>query len=284
MPPAMSNTLTLGNVRAIVYGSPGVGKTFSAVTLSEHCPADFSHIRVKTPIKRAQAVTLKDTVWVSFDAGATTGFEEQGIIVPEYPLANVPPLELQKKLDEVAKELGESVRAGITKLIVIDTLSAFNEMLLYRQQSINNLDKFNLYAAVLADHKRFLGPFKALQCHILVHAHARAMMETDDVNALRRIKAAGGGTIHADVTGQSLNLYRRDATFILPVMRQVRLVPDPAAPGKNLSVDGHWFYTKHADFECKTKIQLPEVIPADWRQVMKAAAVAPQVKAVEEQA
>ena len=79
--------------------------------------------------------------------------------------------------------------------------------------------------------------------------------------------AWGTGGIIPAITGAALNHYRRDVSLILSATRGIR--NEPGTDGKPKMVDGFWFHTRHKEFDTKSRLILPDVIAADWREVRK---------------
>jgi len=247
----------LQNFRALVYGPPGHGKTFSCVTASERCPADFTHLLGKDGRNRAPTA-LDDMLWIAFDSGAIDGFNQQKLSVPMMDLSHVGE-NLMTGLNDVIDAIKKLVAAGGLRTIVIDTISALDEIALVYWRN-KGFEKWDLYGNLRITHMRFAMALKAIRANILFLAHAKAAMEPDDKNKVgqNKIAAAGLPPIYPAITGDSLNHYRRDASFILPLIR-----------AREGGVDGRWFYTTQAKgFEAKTRFLLNEVEPADWRVIL----------------
>jgi len=251
-----SDTLTLKHILAIVFAPPDRSKTFSSLTLSAKCPADLTHVRPKVLPKRTP-VELDDLLWLAFDRGATTGMAQQGVRVPMLDLSAVPAADLQKELTATQQLVEKRVRSGQTTSLVFDTLSALDRQILYYNGVVRGLTGYDLYRAVLQDHMRFAAPFRTLPCDQIVLCHAKAV-SADDTSAKRRVAAAGAGDIIPEITGQALNYYRGDATFTFSIQRK----PDPQGTA-------YFFRNAHPSFEGKTRLVLPEEMPADWRVVRR---------------
>ena len=72
----MSNNHYMERFRMLISGPSGCGKTFTAATISKYWPTGSLEIQ-------GEELVLKDLVWVSVDAGATTGLGQYNISVPE---------------------------------------------------------------------------------------------------------------------------------------------------------------------------------------------------------
>lgn len=255
---------TLKNFHAIISGSPGHGKTYSTITLSEHCPADFSHLVKPSYAKREVPINLADNLYWTFDKGALDGFKGQGFSAPQLDAATLPKevdilVELNKGFDIVAKE----VAAGRCRNLIIDTVSALNEKFesYWKKKGEKGWD---LYGAVAASHSSFAYNVKTLSCNVFFLCHLKALKDGTDATAgeLNKQRAAGLATIVPDITGKSLNNYRKDASFILPTLRE-----------KQQGVEGRFYLTAPIrGYDAKSRIVLGAQIPADWRLIRAEAA------------
>lgn len=248
---SLSNSTAFEYIRALVYGPPGAGKTFSTLTLSDAVPADFG----SKPVLNRAPVTLEDMLWLSFDSGATEGLKQQGLIVPELRLAQE-----GDRLLAVIKEAPELAAKAIatkgTKTVVVDTITAFDEQLVNYWRT-KGLEKWDLFGAVKSSHYKFAMAIKALKANVVFIAHAKALMDAADATQSAKIQAAGYAKIVPDITGGALNHYRRDSSFILPCVA-----------GRENNEDGRWFYTQSTKgYEAKSRYVLPPVVPADWRKI-----------------
>ena len=249
----LSDSSPFEYIRALVYGPPGAGKTFSSLTLSDAVPADFG-AKGKPVLGRNPAVTLSDMLWLSFDSGATEGMKQQGLRVNEIKLSQEGDklLAALKEAPALAKGL---VDKGV-KTVVIDTVTALDEMLVTYWRN-KGLEKWDLFGAVKVGHYKFAMDVKSLKANVLFLCHAKALMEPADATQQNKITAAGFAKIVPDITGGALNHYRRDSSFILP-----------CTVGKENNEDGRWFYTaSNKGYEAKSRYVLPPVIEADWRKI-----------------
>lgn len=251
-----SAELTLQNFRALVYGPPGQGKTFSCITASENCPADFTHVIQKLP-PRLVEINLADLLWFAFDTGALDGFLEQKLIVPTLDLSKIGGSTFTAALKEATDIAKAEVGAGRTKTIVVDTVSALDEIaLMYYKEK--GFEKWDLYGNLKIAHMRFAMALKALPCNVIFLCHAKAQMEAADAVQANKQKAGGFGSIIPNITGDSLNHYRRDSSFIFPLLK-----------GKENGIEGRWFYPDtQKGFEAKSRFILNPVEPADWRKII----------------
>ena len=84
---------------------------------------------------------------------------------------------------------------------------------------------------------------------------------TAAATAAKKQAASGTATIIPQITGAALNHYRRDVSLIFSVSRGMQTGPDKRP------VDGFWFNARHKEFDAKSRLLLPDVLPADWRVV-----------------
>ena len=268
MPPTITSSLdtTLSAIRALVYAPPGYGKTFSSLTMSEQCPAWLTHERPKTLVKR-DPVELTDMLWVAFDKGATDGFKQQGISVPLIDLSAEGPETIAAAAAAAVKLAKARADEGLTKVVVIDTVTALDEMLVGYNSVVRGLEKLDLYGALKQDHIRIALPFGQLKCHVLFLCHAKAKTEMGGssataqmvaTNQRRAAAASGSGDIMPAITGGALNLYRRNVSFEFSQLKET-------AGG----VVRNFFLTEHHEQETKSRTVLPAKVPADWRVVRK---------------
>lgn len=241
--------------RALVYGPPGAGKTFSALTFSAQCPADFA-AKGKPVLKRSPPVEMGDMLWLSFDSGATEGMKQQGLKVRELELSQEGAT-LLSAMKDAGAAAAKSVNEGVTT-VVVDTITGLDEMLTTYWRN-KGLEKWDLYGAVKISHYKFAMEIKALKANVVFLCHAKALMDPADATQANKIQAAGFAKIVPDITGGALNHYRRDSSFVFPCIK-----------GKENNEEGHWFYTENAKgFEAKSRFVLPPVVEADWRIVRK---------------
>lgn len=249
------------NLRAVVFGPPGQGKTFSCITLSEKCPAAFSHIK-QGVVKHPERVNLDDLLYIMFDSGGLDGLLEQNLSVPMIDASHTPTKDVKNVCKEVVGLAADRVKAGKTKVVIIDTVTALNGMLetFYKEQGLSG---FDLYGNVKVEHLKFALGLKGLPCDIIFLCHAKAVFDNGDVAQQTKIRASGQATIIPAITGDALNHYRGDSTFVFSCRRATE-------GGK----DGRWFYAEPSmGFDAKTRLQLDglKAIPADWRFIKQKA-------------
>jgi len=263
-------------IRGLVYGPPGSLKSASSVTLSEYCPADWTHVKLVTPPKR-ELVHLKDMLWLAFDAQALFGFQQLGVSAPIIDLSQVPGAGLNAKIDEALRDIAAEVAAGRTKSVVVDTISrgdgAMTSMLTDMGLA-NGDDTFTLYRELAQRHFKLHMKLSTLPINLLYLSHAKTgaeatttsksqTVQTAAQTASKKRLASGTVEVNADITGKSLNLYRGDGSFVFNCRRAKKLVD-----GK--PVDGYWFFNGDDRVDGKSRLIIPDGgIAADWREVRK---------------
>lgn len=271
-----AESLSQQYIRGLVYGPPGSLKSASSVTLSDYCPADWTHVKLVTPPKR-DMVELKDMLWLAFDAQALFGFKQLGVSAPIIDLSQVPGTALNTKIDEALRDIKAEVDAGRTKSVVVDTISRGDGALtgmLTDMGLANGDDTFGLYRELAQRHLKLHMKLSTLPINLLYLSHAKTAAEvttTSKSNAVqsaaatasKKRLAAGTSEVNAEITGKSLNLYRGDGSFVFNSRRAKKLVD-----GK--PVDGYWFFNGDDRVDGKSRLIIPEGgIPADWREVRK---------------
>lgn len=262
------------HIRAIVYGPPGNTKTASSVTMSDLCPANWTHQRLTAAtLPQREMVTLSDMLWLGFDSQALLGFKQLGVSAPIFDLSATRTTGLADELRDVSGQIATRVKQGVTKTVVVDTVSALDELLTLMLRD-RGLDGFDLYRELLVQHLRFALSLKELQCNILFLCHAKAAADTVATSnsnsavtaaatAAKKQAASGTATIIPAITGAALNHYRRDVSLMFSVSRGTQTGADKRP------VDGFWFHPRHREFDTKSRLLLPDVLPADWRVVQR---------------
>lgn len=262
MPELTDSDTNIQHLRGLVFAPPDRSKTFSSATVSDKAPAWLTNVRPRK-LAHHDPITLDDLLWIAFDSGATVGMKQQGLKVPQFDLSHIDMTKWDAENIELQRKIKERVLGGQTKVVIIDTVSAFDEMVQYRAEVIKGLVKFDKWGDVLTTHQKFAMPLKALPCHVIFLCHAKALVEVggnSDASANQRKvrQAAGISGIIPAISGQSLNHYLRGCTFVFSVTKERR--------GGETS---YWFNTEHDLFETKSRLILPDKFPADWREVRR---------------
>lgn len=271
MPIASSTTSdTQQYLRALVYGPPGTTKSASSVTVSDFCPPDWTHKRLTETPKR-DLVSLADMLWLPFDAQATYGFRQLGVSVPVLEFPNIYLGNHQTVIQGIIKECEAAVAAG-TKTIVADTISTLDTNLVESIRA-KGFEKLDLWSELKIWHTRLQKGLDRLPCNILYLCHAKAAAETETSStsdaaikmaevAAKKQKASGIKEIVPQISGSSLNLYRGNVSHVFYATRAKRA----DAPGQPPS-DGFYFASDAKEFDTKSRLILPTLLPANWRVV-----------------
>ncbi len=196
-----SKEITAQYLRATVIGPPAAGKTFSCATISEHY--------------RTKGI-LKDMLWFLFDDGGLDGFAECGIDAPVFDFTKLSGPQLTKALREAYQEAKKMVESGVTKTIVVDSLTVLDKGLLAHLMTL--FQKWDLYNALLKEHSLFFHNIKKLPCHVLFTVHEKFLHDGDDVqNAKSKAEGLTPGQTIMDITGSGARFYRANSSMILPI-------------------------------------------------------------------
>lgn len=212
-----SDDLALERYRLTTHGGPGHGKTFFAASASKYWPE-------KLPSK----AILKDMLWIAFDAGATRGFREQGINIPnvidvrwlmtapkkgeDKPYART----ILDAINMVIKQADEMVENGAIEWVVVDTVSMFDKDLnIYWEKNCPTSkqgvpDKFAMYRCIKYAHSTFFDAMALLDAHVHFLCHTKAKIESDDKTQQNKNKAGalpGDNELIPDITGGGAQVY-----------------------------------------------------------------------------
>lgn len=209
----------------VLHGPPGVGKSFCAATISEFWPEEL-------PSKKP--VELSDCIWLSFDAGATDGFQAENIEVQTIDMVGLMNAEKIERGRDMAVEMIQSIE-GIENIIV-DTVSMFDKLLndycdrTAPLDKTGNKDKFAMYRNIFNSHKRFHSVLRSLGKRIIYLCHSKAIFDSSESQTIRRQAAeAIGFDIQPDITGQARTVYVGDAS--LEAVITLKRVPGVKGPG-----------------------------------------------------
>jgi len=208
MPRIVSTDQAAQNIKAVLMGSPKVGKTFCAATLSEYWGT-------KEP--------LKDVYWASFDTNAVAGFAEQGIVAPYvWDFSNVKPVAFGVEIDRMVADLQAVMKETTLRGVVVDTISALDIMAQDAADS-KNLEKFEKWDLVKVLHKKVMDPLLRMPVPVIFLAHFKQQQEGSDKSeaaklAKKRAEAHamdGGGGLVLAVSGGASLLYKREVECVL---------------------------------------------------------------------
>lgn len=193
----------------VLHGPPGVGKSFCAATISKHWPAEL-------PAKKP--VELSDCIWLSFDAGATDGFQAENIEVDTIDMVGLMNAEgIEKGRDAMVAMIRDNPDI---ENIIVDTVSMFDKLLndycdrTSPLDKTGNKDKFAMYRNIFNSHKRFHSVLRSLGKRIVYLCHSKAVFDSSDSQTIRRQAAeAIGFDVQPDITGQARTVYIGDASL-----------------------------------------------------------------------
>lgn len=233
----------------ILYGQYGAGKSTTALSVSEHFP------KTGLPKEKWKGAKPKyicsDMFWFSFDRGATDGFRERGIAVPEF---SVPAFMGQEKLWKKAgfakqPTIMQAVDFGLNLAVkavssgarwfVADTISSFDKSLesywrehMPQSESKDKDDTRAMYGKLFNAHKLFHDATRTLGCGVIYCMHAKALGDTskmtlEEKRRLISLSAAGLPSLMPDVTGKGAGVYKGDASLQLVIV--VKQIPNSKA-------------------------------------------------------
>lgn len=230
---------TLERLTILLYGQYGAGKTTTAATASAFFP------KTGLPKERYKGskpkYVLEDMFWLSFDRGATHGFRERGIAVPEF---SIPAFMGDKKLWSKAglgskPTIRQAVDFGLNlavtavskgaRWIVGDTITSFDASTegYEREHMPTNAsgddDTRKMYGNIFASHKAFHEKLRALGCGLILCVHAKALddvgkMSADEKRRLIALSAAGMPQFMPAITGKGNSVYKGDADLELVII------------------------------------------------------------------
>ncbi len=211
---AMSMDHTFDKAWAILYSPPKHGKTFMAGTISEHWPE-------KLPA--AEMTSLDDMLWFLFDRGGLDGFRENNLSAPFINLAEASGKKLQFELKQALGLAKERVEAGITKTIVVDTLTGYDDMLVAFWQDVYaeaGGKGWEMYGKIKTDHMDFARKLKALSCNVLILCHPKVAVDVGDNTSKMAKSMPGFSDVAPQLTGKSLQHYMGASSLILPLLAE----------------------------------------------------------------
>lgn len=211
LPPGVksSNDFYLRHLRIMIYGPSGMGKTFCAATMSEHWPEG----------DLVGPVELSDCLWLSFDAGATTGFGQYGISVAEISFLDLmigATHDLMKATKMMVEAAQQMVANHGVKTIVLDTASIYDKHLvdywfgtkapLNKRQEVDN---FAAWRCIGTSHYMLLTALLKLPVNLIVLCHEKPVNEDDKntQNKLTALTPVGAHEFIPAISGQSLGYY-----------------------------------------------------------------------------
>lgn len=221
-----SDADVIRNIIFLIYGQFKVGKSTMALTAS----AKFPKTGLPTQKHRGPPkYILDDMLWISYDRGATLGFKERGVAVPEL---DVRQLMGDKKMwkeagfstapnvtaatEYVVREAEKITSLGNTKWIVVDTVSTYDKMLENTFRKQHPEDGRAVFGKVLLWHGNLHNNLVLLNCGIIYLCHLHAIVDMDKDTAEKNAKirktltSPGTPTIVPAITGKGAGLYKAD--------------------------------------------------------------------------
>lgn len=281
----LSSEAPLTDIEIILYGQFGAGKTTAMGTASKHWP------KTGLPTEKWKGTkpkyVLSDMFWFSFDRGATDGFRERGIAVPEFSVPRfIGTPALWKKAGYTKKpSIREAVDFGLNlaataiakhgvEWVAVDTLSSFDASLeaygrdnMPRSEQKDVDDTRAMYGQMFYGHKTFHDKMRSLGCGLLYSAHAKDMgdlskLKPEEKKRLITLTAAGMPAFMPQLTGKGAGVYKGDSSLQLVI--HAKRLPN----GGGLLREA---YTVLQDWEAKNRFELSlnEVEKPDLGMMLK---------------
>lgn len=270
-------------LHVIAFGPPGRAKTELGISMSDHCPSNFSNLIVKGANRiQPQPVELKDLLVVAFEPSATIGWGQRNITAPDLDMSALDPYAYQptdakgffQNFRDAHKLIAERVKSGETKYVMLDGPTFLDGLL---QEAVSyfhsRLDGPQFWGQVQQYHRDWVLPLMRIPAAMMLHImHAdskpadmggksEAAQANAEAQALKR-KAWGVGDISPKLSGGAKAVYRGVASLILYVDRGTQMVGSPPK-----AADGYWMQAEAAQYDAKSRFELDAVLPADMRAV-----------------
>jgi hypothetical protein len=260
---------TLDQSLIILYGPFGAGKTTTAATVSENFPKGGLPTKKHSGAKPAHV--LSDMFWLSFDKGATDGFRERGIAVPEFSVVRFmgDPKLWKKAGFGKAPNIRQAIEFGLNiataavakgaKWVVVDTLTALDSALESYGRShmpTNNSgddDTRSMFGAMFYGHKLFHDAVRSLGCGVIYCCHTKdigdvSKMKPEEKRKLITLVAAGGAELMPALTGKGATVYKGDASLQLAIIAK-------EIPNKG-GLERFAYTIKQQSYEAKNRFEL----------------------------
>lgn len=220
----------------VVHGKMAAGKTFFAASASEFWPE-------KLPAK--PAIELSDMLWLQADRGACDGFRHNGLDVPIFDFVEFMSNEdiwraavdirgqryaqqptIIQAMEYATGLVRRRYREGLTKWVVIDTLTTVDTHMIAHHQEITqgHQNKYEAYGRNLTAHRLFHTRMCATGCNIILLCHSKSAgdekLESEQKKALT-VQVSGDASFFPDLTGQAPKIYKHDDTLQLVVKASV---------------------------------------------------------------
>lgn len=218
-----SGTSDYNHEQVNIYGPPGVGKTFCALSWSRHWPKEPGDGKTK-PIA-PKLTRLDDVLHLDFDGNGGTGLREQNLIVPTL---SVPDLMRKGKARNIFQAIGsiiptevgnwceKNLKAQGALAVCSDTITTLDSDLgKYWDDNCPTTksgakDTRMMWTCLANSHKKFHEMIRFMPAVSIFNFHAKANIETDSKEGQDQQKknaAAGLSDISPAITGKAVNLY-----------------------------------------------------------------------------
>ncbi len=213
-----SKDTTLDNWRMLIFGAPKTGKTFAALTASELYPQ--GDVLEPQPELRH----LSDLLFIEADEGGLDGLREYNLAADYIDVSKESGGSLINKVfPQLMKEVEARVNDGVTKTVIVDTISTIDRMLktYFQEQFTDPRHNAQMWGAVLGAHMKMFGALKRLRCNLLVIAHTKFRLDLGDATQKARQQATsmpGGSDAYPDISGQAKNYYNGAVSIQMPMI------------------------------------------------------------------
>ena len=222
MEPILSNKLESPSW-IVLYGPPKVGKTGTAATASEFCPATL-------PSK--ESVELSDMVWLNYDTGGMESLADLNLVAPTFDLSHAASWgDAVRQETKIFEYIQKRAKESQDKFfLVVDTLSSRDLMLnTHFQNEFSDKPKLtsHMYNNIFSANLNFLFKLRTLPAHvgILILMHAKGTVNyTQDTGASSTQVASQAEItdISPQLTGKAKDAVLKDSTLFWLQKRVVK--------------------------------------------------------------
>lgn len=220
-----------------IIAPPGHGKTVLAATFSEMCP--------DLPVEGADPsnpTILEDAAWILADDKGCASLPPMGVwplIVEEVWQRPERLGDYNALLQNAIANIAEGVRAGVTKYVVVDTISSIDAALgEYLEDKYAHVDrKMDMWVELSAYHSRFMTSIRRLGIPMIVLFHAKyqvewiskdtPLAEKKKIKEQAKVKKLPGQyDIDLQMTGKSRGYYQGQCSYVFPLIKEsINAVP-----------------------------------------------------------
>lgn len=201
----------------LLYGPPGSGKTVCAASISEFFPDE---------LPAAQPTLVRDVYYLQFDPDGMQSLLSLRLDAPGRDLSACTTKEtLGRGLIEAVMEIKEGIKEGIIKAVVVDTLTAFDSVLLSigKKDFPSTADQARMYGWILQEQMQFGTLLKQLPIHLITTCHSKFVFNPskDDTGFEMRKRAfslPGQSDIVPELTGRGANYWKGVASNVWPLI------------------------------------------------------------------